>query len=181
VAAPGIVIVDEAYMEFAGQTATSLLVKYERLFIARTMSKAFGLASLRVGYAIAAPALIKEVEKARGPFKVSAHASIAAEAALRLDQDWVRARVADAIANRERFIEALSELGLAAIPSSSNFVLLPITDAACIDRSLRSSGIAVRPFKKLPTIGDALRITIGPWDVMDATLSALKKAIAECA
>ena len=180
-AAPGIVIVDEAYMEFAGQTATSLLSKYERLFVARTLSKAFGLASLRVGYAIAAPALIKEVEKARGPFKVSAHASIAAEAALRLDQDWVRARVADAIESRERFIEALSGFGLTAIPSSSNFVLVPVGDAACIDRSLRSAGVAVRPFKKLPTLGDALRITIGPWDIMETTLAALKNAVSECA
>jgi histidinol-phosphate aminotransferase len=181
VAAPGVVIVDEAYMEFAGQTATSLLSKYERLLVARTMSKAFGLASLRVGYAIAAPGLIKEVEKARGPFKVSAHASIAAEAALRHDQEWVRARVAETIDSRERFLAALRELGLSPLPSAANFVLVPVRDAACLDRKLRRSSVAVRPFKNLATLGDALRITIGPWSMMEVTLAALREALTECA
>lgn len=178
--APGVVIVDEAYMEFAGHTAATLLPKYERLFIARTMSKAFGLASLRVGYAIARPALIKEVEKARGPFKVSAHAAIAADSALRLDQDWVRARVSDAVESRTRFIASLETLGLSPIRSSSNFVLVPVADAACFDRLLRADGIAVRPFKKLPTIGDALRITVAPWEIMETMLAALKKAVSAC-
>jgi histidinol-phosphate aminotransferase len=180
-ATSGVVIVDEAYMEYAGQTAATLLPRYDRLLVARTMSKAFGLASLRVGYALAAPALIREVEKARGPFKVGAHASIAAEAALRCDQDWVRARVADAIASRERFIASLETLGLTPLPSSSNFVLVPVRDAACFDRQLRRAGVAVRPFKRLATIGDALRITIGPWNIMETTLAALKKAVTECA
>ncbi|HEU4787932.1 MAG TPA: aminotransferase class I/II-fold pyridoxal phosphate-dependent enzyme, partial [Gemmatimonadaceae bacterium] len=121
----GLIIVDEAYAEFAGCSVTDLLERSDRLLITRTMSKAFGLAGLRVGYAIGAPKLIREVEKSRGPYKVNAIAERAAVSAVRNDMAWVRANVDAANANRTRLLDSLRDLGLDPLPSSANFVLAP--------------------------------------------------------
>jgi histidinol-phosphate aminotransferase len=179
--ARGVVIVDEAYVEFQGYSAVDLVSGNARVVVARTMSKAFGLAGARVGYAIANPELIVEIEKARGPFKVASHAADAATAALDTDVDWVRARVGDAIESRERVASALREIGLAPLASNSNFVFVPIANSAAIASAMRTRDVAVRPFAGVPTFGDALRITIGPWELMEPALAALREAIAECA
>ncbi len=185
--APGLVIVDEAYAEFAGCTVTDLLERSDRLLITRTMSKAFGLAGLRVGYAIGAPDLIREVEKSRGPYKVSGIAERVAVSTLRDDMAWVRTNVQAAIANRTRLIDSLRDLGVDALPSSANFVLAPVPNAARIAHELRSRGIAVRPFEGLAcapgtslatTGGDALRITVGPWELLTPALDALREVLA---
>jgi histidinol dehydrogenase len=183
-AAPGVVILDEAYAEFMGgglflRSAPS----YENLLVVRTLSKAFGLAGARVGYAAGNTALVSAVEKSRGPYKVSAQAERAALAALKEDHDWIAGRIDEVRANRERFVTALERLGLAPLASDANFVLVPVRDAAALAQRLRrgdGSGVAVRPFVALPGIGDAVRITIGPWRMMEAALSALEEAI-QCA
>ena len=184
--ASGLVIVDEAYAEFAGCGVTDLLRRSDRLLITRTMSKAFGLAGLRVGYAIGAPNLIREVEKSRGPYKVNAIAERAAVSAIRNDMSWVRANVDAAIINRTRLIDSLRELGLDPLPSSANFVLAPVPKAKRIGHELRGRGIAVRPFEGLTcapgtslaaTGGDALRITVGPWELLAAALDALSEVL----
>ncbi|HEX5830151.1 MAG TPA: aminotransferase class I/II-fold pyridoxal phosphate-dependent enzyme, partial [Gemmatimonadaceae bacterium] len=151
----------------------------DRLLVVRTMSKAFGLAGLRVGYAAGAPALVAEVEKSRGPYKVNALAERAALAALREDLPWVRARIAEAVTNRERLADGLRAIGLAPLPSNANFVLVPVTDAAALAQRLRDAGVAVRPFSALPTIGDALRISVGPWEMMEECLHLLDAALGE--
>jgi len=176
--APGVVILDEAYSEYASESWASAAPSHPTLLVVRTLSKAFGLAGLRVGYAIGSPPLIAEVEKSRGPYKVNALAERAAVAALRLDRDWVQRGIQTVLENRSRFEKELRLLGLSALPSSANFVLFPVTDAPALTKSLRELGVAVRPFTKLPQIGDALRISIGPWEMMEAALSALRKAIA---
>jgi histidinol-phosphate/aromatic aminotransferase/cobyric acid decarboxylase-like protein len=177
----GAVIVDEAYAEFAGSSFVDLVEQCERVVIARTLSKAFGLAGLRVGYAIASPRLVIEIEKARGPFKVGGPSERAALAALNEDLEWVSARVADAIESRERLIGALREAGLAPLPSASNFVLVPVTNARDFAKRLRARGVAVRAFAALPTIGDALRITVGPWPIMETLIANLREVMGECA
>ena len=177
----GAVIVDEAYAEFAESSFVDLVERSERVVIARTLSKAFGLAGLRVGYAIAAPRLVAEIEKARGPFKVGGPSERAALAAINEDREWVSARVGDAIQCRERLLAALRDVGLAPLPSAANFVLVPVEDALEIGRRLRERGVAVRPFTALPTIGDALRITVGPWPMMETLIANLREVIAECA
>ncbi|HVX38145.1 MAG TPA: histidinol-phosphate transaminase [Gemmatimonadaceae bacterium] len=184
--APGLVIIDEAYAEFAGANVLDLARASERVLVARTISKAFGLAGLRIGYAIGNPRLVQEVEKSRGPYKVSGLAERAAVAALTDDMEWVRANVQTAIENRSRFVAALGPLGLSALPSSANFVLVPVRGAGRIGAALRDRGIAVRPFEGLTaqpdtalaaTGGDALRITIGPWDMLETTLAQLREVI----
>jgi len=177
----GVVIVDEAYAEFAGSSFVDLVEQCERVVVARTLSKAFGLAGLRVGFAIASPSLVVEIEKARGPFKVGVLSERAALAALNEDLEWVSARVADAIKCRERLIGALRKAGLAPLPSASNFVLVPVADARDFATRLRTRGVAVKPFAALPTLGDALRITVGPWPIMKTLVEALREVIVECA
>ena len=173
--APGVVILDEAYAEFASSNGLPLLEVSERVLVCRTMSKAFGLAGLRVGYAAGSPALVAEVEKSRGPYKVSAVAERAAAAALDDDMAWVTARVEEAIANRERLRLELAGRGLRPLDSESNFVLVPVADATGAAAAMRSAGVAVRPFAGLPAIGDALRISVGPWEMMERCLAAIDR------
>lgn len=173
----GIVMIDEAYAEFASWNCLDFLTRSPRVVITRTLSKAFGLAGLRVGYAIGEPSVIAEIEKSRGPYKVSSIAERAAIAALTEDLPWVETRVREAVANRERLITELTALGFAPLPSDSNFVLVPVANSEKLDRELRVRGIAVRPFTALPGIGDALRISIGQWQIMEQFVDALGELI----
>ena len=175
--APGLVILDEAYAEFADDGFLTQAPGAGRVLVVRTMSKAFGLAGLRVGYAVGSAALVAEVEKSRGPYKVNAVAERAAVAVLREDMQWVATGVAQVRENRARFVEALVALDLSPLDSSSNFVLVPVRDATALARHMRGAGVAVRPFVALAGIGDALRITIGPWPMMEEALTALAGAV----
>jgi histidinol-phosphate aminotransferase len=175
--APGVVILDEAYAEFADEDRLDLLAKYDRLVITRTLSKAFGLAGLRVGYAVAAPDLAREIEKSRGPYKVSALAEQAAIAALTQDRQWVADRIAEAREARFRLTRELSARRLASIESQANFVLVPVPRADRLSTCMRKLGVAVRPFTRLSGIGDAIRITVGPWSMMEECLTALDEAL----
>lgn len=185
--ASGIVILDEAYAEFADANGLDLLARSERLLISRTMSKAFGLAGLRVGYAIGAPSLVAEVEKSRGPYKVSALAERAALAALGDDIEWVRAHVTAARSNREQLTAALRAAGHSPVDSHANFVLVPMPGAVGVTARMRQLGVAVRPFSALPTVspalrasnGDAIRISVGPWSMLQRALAALATALDE--
>jgi histidinol-phosphate aminotransferase len=176
--APGLIILDEAYAEFADDHRLDLATASDRVLVVRTMSKAFGLAGLRVGYAVGAAALVAEVEKSRGPYKVSMPAERAAVAALTHDRAWVAERVADARTSRDRLVESLRTLGLAPLPSQANFVLVPVPRAATLARRMRVLGVAVRAFEALPMVGDALRITAGPAPMMERLVAALEEALA---
>ena len=171
-----IIIVDEAYAEFAETDVRDLVDRCDRLIVTRTMSKAFGLAGLRVGYAFGHAQLIAEIEKSRGPYKVSAIAELAAVAALTTGRPWVDEHIGLVIANRRRFEEELFDRGLLPLRSSANFVFFAIERAAEIARAMRSREVAVRAFDK----PSGLRITIGPWPQMIETLSAFDEARREC-
>jgi histidinol-phosphate aminotransferase len=178
--AEGVVILDEAYAEFMGDGFLRSAPSYENLLVVRTLSKAFGLAGARIGYAAGNAALVRAVEKSRGPYKVSAPAERAALAVLGEDRDWIAGRIDEVRANRERFVGTLRKLGLTPLPSDANFVLVPVRDAAALALRMRrpdGSGVAVRPFAALPAIGDAIRITIGPWRMMETALSSLEEAL----
>jgi histidinol-phosphate/aromatic aminotransferase/cobyric acid decarboxylase-like protein len=144
------------------------------VLVCRTLSKAYGLAGLRVGYATASAGIVETIEKSRGPFKVNALAQCAAVAALTEDRDWVVARAAEAVENRDRLAAALRALGFSPLPSAANFLLVPTPKAFDVAERLRADGIGVRPFRNLPQIGDAFRITAGPWPIMERVLGALR-------
>jgi len=174
--ARGLVIIDQAYLEFGGDNYVDLASSGRPVLVTRTMSKAFGLAGLRVGYGVGSPELIGEVLKARGPYKVSALAERAAIAALESDRAWVVNHVNEAIGNRSRFRAELAKRAMTSLESSANFVLVPVADCAAVSRRLERAGIRVRALPALAGIGDAIRIAIGPWEMMMRCLDALVAA-----
>ena len=174
--APGIVIIDEAYGEFTDDGRVSEAPAHDRVLVTRTLSKAFGMAGFRLGYGTGAASLIHEIEKVRGPYKENAPAERAAACALREDVSWMRDLAAQAVRNRDRFADALRAHGFDPLPSAANFLLVPITEATAVARRMRERGVAVRPYPGLPNIGDALRITIGPWPMMELALETLVAA-----
>lgn len=170
---PGIVILDEAYTEFSGATAVSLLKAYDNLVITRTLSKAFGLAGLRIGFAVCSPMLAREIEKCRGPYKINAVAEAVGVAVLTNDMAWVAGRALDVQTSRDRLTKELKLLGYSPQDSQANFVLVPVNDAAELSATLCARGISVRAFRDLTGIGDAVRMTVGPWQAMQQLLDAL--------
>lgn len=175
--AEGLVLVDEAYGEYAGPSAVALLPRAPQLLVTRTLSKAFGLAGLRVGYGLAAPEVVQVLEKVRGPYKVNVLGEKAALAALAQDVGWVRARVAEAIAIRDRLRAALESLGLRALPSAANFLCLPVPDSARLGKALLGRGIKVRVLRALPGVGDAIRVGVGPWEQMERLVATLREVL----
>jgi histidinol-phosphate aminotransferase len=171
--APGLLLLDEAYAEYSGRSHAAHAPAHGRLLVLRTFSKAFGLAGLRIGYAVGAMSLIAEMEKVRGPYKVTAVGEAAALAALTHDLAWMRRTAAETVRARDAFSAALRAAGREPLPSDANFVLVPVEDAARAGDALRARGIHVRAFPALPGTGDALRISIGPADVMQHVLAAL--------
>jgi len=177
--AAGVVFIDEAYAEFAGVSSIDLTMQSDRVLVVRTMSKAFGLAGLRVGFAVGHPDLVTEVEKSRGPYKLNALAERVALTALQEDRAWIDEHVALAVAVRERLAEALRALGFSPMPSAANFLCVPMKNVVQVGNALRARGVAARPFPNLPHVGDALRISVGPWSMMETFLAALPAAFAE--
>ncbi|MFL5619689.1 MAG: pyridoxal phosphate-dependent aminotransferase [Gemmatimonadaceae bacterium] len=187
--ATGLVVLDEAYAEFAPDVFTSLVTRSERLLVTRTFSKAFGLAGLRVGYGVGSSAIVDAVTRARGPYKVNALAEAAAIAALSDGPDalgWVAGRAALAVTIRERLASALREFGLEPAPSAGNFLFVPTSRAPGIARAMRERGVLVRALSGLPkdvlalqaAAGNALRIGVGPWESMERLLDAIREALA---
>ena len=171
-----LILLDEAYVDFGGDSFASRAVEHPRLLVSRTLSKAFGLAGLRVGYAVAAPPTALEVEKSRGPYKVGRLAAAAAAAALNDAEGWVARTVAECIENRSLTLTGLRDRGLEPLPSQANFILFraPGGDARADALAIRERGVAVRPFPgDYPGGDDALRVTVGPWSMMESFFAAL--------
>ena len=170
-----LVVVDEAYADFAGSTLVPHAPDVANLLVARTASKAFGLAGLRCGYAVGAPDVALEVEKSRGPYKVSRLAAEATAAAVRDSDGWMASTVDACLENRDRLRDELDARGLRPLPSHANFLLFPApTGGARADAlALREAGIGVRPFTGIPELEEGLRVTVGPWSLMEDFLAAL--------
>lgn len=177
--AQGLVIIDEAYAEYSGTTAVDLLARSDRLLVTRTLSKAFGLAGQRVGYGIGSPVLVQQLEAARGPYKVTAISEEAAVAALTEDRAWVAERVVETLALRTRFEAAVSEQSdWQLLPSQANFVLaVPSAESTdtvdALGERLAARGIRGRRIGDYPGGNGALRLTIGPWEMMGPVVAAM--------
>jgi histidinol-phosphate aminotransferase len=171
-----LVIVDEAYVDFGGDSFAKRAAQRPRLLVSRTLSKAFGLAGVRVGYGVGTPETTLEVEKARGPYKVSRIAAEAGAAALADREGWVTRTVAECLECRARAEAALAERGLEPLPSLANFIMFrSVTGDGRTDAlGIRGHGVAVRPFAgEYPDGSDALRVTVAPWPLMERFLGAL--------
>jgi histidinol dehydrogenase len=171
--AAGLVLIDEAYADFAPDDMVQLAAGGDGAVVLRTLSKAYGLAGMRIGYAVGPAPLIAEIEKSRGPYKVSGPAEAVACAVLRGDGQWVRERAMEARASRDRLLVELRSRGVTAFDSAANFVLLQVDGSAQDwNARLRARGVAVRPFSALPGAGECLRVSAGPWPMVQAFLDA---------
>lgn len=178
---PPLVVLDEAYADFADETRISVAPEVESFLVARTSSKAYGLAGLRCGFAVGTETVATEVDKSRGPYKVSRLAAEAVAAAVRDEEGWMAKTVAACKENRARLVEALTERGRAPLPSQANFLFIgaPSGSAKGDAEALRARGVMVRPFTGVPNIGEGLRVTVGPWEMMERFLTALDEVLAE--
>lgn len=171
-----VVLLDEAYADYADGDATGLLDEFANLVVVRTMSKAFGLAGLRIGYALGDPGTIGSVTASRGPYKVGALAEAVALGVLRDDVAWVRERVAEVRALRSWFSARLADAGFEVLKSQANFVALLVDDALVLFERLLAAGVLARAYRSLPVFGDVIRVTIGPRAQLDEALGLLTKA-----
>ena len=169
----GVLVLDEAYVDFAAENALALALQFPHVIVARTFSKAYSLCFQRVGYFVAHPALIAALDKMRDSYNVNGLGQVAALATLG-DLPYYRANFRRIIATRERLSAALRTLGFEVFPSATNFILTrpPGFAAGQWLEKLRARKILVRWFSA-PDVRDYLRITIGT----DAEADALVKAV----
>ena len=176
-----VVIVDEAYVAFEEdyESAVSLINDYKNVCVVRTLSKAFSLAGIRLGYAVGSEELIEGLRRARDSFNsypVDRIAQKVAEAAL-LDVDYYNETRAKIIATRSRVEKELKELGFKMPPSSANFVFAkPPVDCGTLYQNLRTKGILVRYFNK-PVLNEYLRRSIGTDEEMNELLKAIRQEV----
>jgi histidinol dehydrogenase len=154
---PGVVAVDEAYFEFSRVTAAGLIARFPNLVLVRTLSKAFGLAGVRVGYALAGPRISAALRRVRAPGSISVVSEALGVEALR-DQQKMRERVSTIVANRETLSRDLAALGLEVHPAAGNFLLVRTGDGAA--PWLLRRGLVVRTFPSASPLKDFVRITV---------------------
>lgn len=172
-----VIVVDEAYVDFANDSAVRLIKQYDNLLVTQTLSKSRSLAGLRVGIALGHADLIEGLERIKNsfhPYTLDALAMAGATAAFE-DNDYFEGTCAKVIATRQRISSVLVSMGFEVLPSSANFVFTRHSEhgAKELFRALRDHGIVVRYFDK-PRINQFLRISIGTDDEMNSLLSVLR-------
>jgi histidinol-phosphate aminotransferase len=180
-AAPGLVVVDEAYHEFWGRSVVPLLAEHPNLVVLRTFSKAMSMAGLRVGYLLADPALVREVNKARLPYNLNFVSQTAALLAL-AEPDALRGTVATLVAAREALFRELGRIpGVKPYPSQANFILFELeqADPKVVFESVWKRGVLVRDVTSHPRLGRCLRVSVGSAEENTAFLTALRHALEE--
>ena len=172
-----VVLVDEAYIDFGGETAISLVNQYPNLLVSQTLSKSRSLAGLRVGIAVGHPDLIEALERIKNSFNSYPldRMAIAGAAAAFEDKAYFQQTCQRVIDSREAVVAGLEALGFEVLPSAANFVFArhPSKDAATLAAGLREQGVIVRHFKQ-QRIAQFLRISIGAPEQNQALLDALQ-------
>jgi histidinol-phosphate aminotransferase len=175
----GVLVLDEAYVDFANENALSLALKYPHVIAARTFSKGYSLCFLRVGYFVGHPELIAALHKVRDSYNVNGLGQVAAEATLH-GLNYYRKNFRRIIATRERLTRALSKLGFEVLPSQTNFIFTrpPLRPAREWVEVLRAEKILVR-WWDYPAVSDYLRITIGTEQEMKTLVRVAKRIISK--
>ena len=176
----GLLVVDEAYGEFAPFSALDLVDEARSLVVVRTYSKIWSLAGIRLGFAVGPEWLIEELDKVLLPYALSVPTQLAGTIALEY-RDEMEQRVASLVEERGRCFAALSELdGITVFPSGANFLLFRVDgDAHKLWELLLDRDVLVRDFSRWPRVEQCLRLTIGTADENDAFLAALGEALPE--
>lgn len=177
--APGLVVVDEAYGNFSGQTFLPLLGRYENLVILKTLSK-IGLAALRIGFLIGASPLVNELNKVRLPYNINSLSQTAA--GFYLDHEAVfLAQAAEIVRGREQLFYALQQLpGIRPYPSEANFIFFScLYDTDRVYTSMREQGIMIKRFPAAGKFKNCLRVTVGTQRENEMFLGALERTMAK--
>jgi len=176
------VLVDEAYFEFCGQTVLSKRTGVPNLFVARTFSKAYGLAGLRLGVLVGEADQMRAIRRVSSPYNVNAVALACLPEAI-ADQRYIREYVSEVLKSRRRVESALEASGVRFWPSQANFVLAQVGqtkgDSAVFVEQMRRRGILVRDRSSDPGCEGCVRITLGPRDHADRLLTALRETSEE--
>ena len=178
-AAPGVIVIDEAYHPFSGQTFLPLLERYPHLIILRTLSK-IGMAGLRVGILLTNPELRTQINKVRAPYNLNAYSQAAAEIIL---QHWalIAPHLTEIVRERERLKAQLIRMpGVVVFPSQANFLLACFAGWGMkVWEALGAQGILVRHYPESPVLADCLRITVGTPAENEALTAALRGILRE--
>ncbi|HEY9108376.1 MAG TPA: histidinol-phosphate transaminase [Roseateles sp.] len=176
-AAPGLVVMDEAYQPFASQDSLALMARQPNVLVMRTMSK-FGLAGVRIGYLLGAAGLVDQIEKLRPPYNISVLNAEAAFFALE-HADVYAAQAAELRQQRERLFAALQALpGVSPWPSEGNMILARVQDAAATFAALKARGVLIKNVSAMhPLLANCLRFTVGTPDENTRLLAELTSCL----
>jgi histidinol-phosphate aminotransferase len=179
--APGLVVVDEAYAQFADWTALDLIAEDVPLVVTRTFSKTWSMAGARLGYLVGPTWLVAELDKVVLPYHLDAVKQIAGRLALRFSDD-MNDRVAHIVGERERIVAAMGGLPVDVFPSGANFVLFRIRpgalDGRAVWQGLVDRSVLIRDCSSWPRLDDCLRVTIGTPEENSEFLAALADVLA---
>ena len=175
-----VVVVDEAYVDFGGESAIRLVAKYPNLLVSQTLSKARSLAGLRVGFAVGSAELIEALNRVKNSFNSYPLDRLALAGAIAAfeDEGWFRATCEGVIGEREWVASRLEQLGFDVLPSKANFIFArhPGHTGEALAKGLRDHGVIVRHFNK-PRISDFLRITTGTADQNKRLIECLQALV----
>jgi histidinol-phosphate aminotransferase len=174
----GVLVIDEAYVDFAESNALELVKTYDNVIVLRTLSKGYSLAGLRLGFGVANPSLLEGLIKVKDSYNVDAVACAIGAAAI-ADRNHTTANAQKIKASRSQMADALQQLGFNVLPSQANFLLaqFPSGNAESLYKSLKERGILVRYFNQ-PRLTDKLRITVGTPEQNEALIKALGEILA---
>lgn len=179
----GLVVVDEAYVDFARYSVADWIGEFDNLVVLRTFSKAFGLAGVRLGFAVSNQSVIKYIERVTPPFNVNIIAQRVVALAL---QNWnyFKQRIKYIVKERERLRNVLAETdGVVPFPSDANFILFRITKeglfSSTVRDKLRSRNVLVKDKGYAPLLENCIRVTVGTHEMNEAFVSALKEVLEE--
>ena len=167
-------LIDEAYVEFYGQSAACLLKKYPKLLVARTFSKAYGLAAIRCGYLLGDASVIEMVGKTYMPYHMNVLTLVTADTVFQMRDEYVP-RIQQMIAERNRMSEQYASLpGFTVYPSQTNFILVRYGLADQLNEALAAQGIGLRCFGSAAELENCIRISMGTREENDAVFAAVK-------
>ncbi len=177
----GLVVIDEAYHEFAGWSAASLLPEHRNLVVLRTFSKAMGLAGVRFGYLLADPELVLELNKARLPYNVGRLTQAAVQVAIERYDDVLAPRIAELVRLRDELVAGVAAIdGLTPAPTAANFVCVHSSrrDPGDVCEAMYERGVLIRNVSGYPMLDRYFRINVGTADENAAVLAALREVLA---